>query len=85
MIGDRERLAAAMVRVNALKAERDALQAQLDALTSDKAVEAASLALYELGRGEDWPGTIDGLRVRHVGTLLVAQVVLDAARKAMQG
>jgi cell division protein FtsB len=76
MIGDRERLAAAMVRINALnaelaqaEAERDALKAQLEALTSDEAVEAARVVLVRARPALGAP----------------LREALAAARKAVQG
>jgi cell division protein FtsB len=76
MIGDRERLAAAMVRINALnaelaqaEAERDALKAQLEALTSDEAVEAARVVLVRSRPALGAP----------------LREALAAARKAVQG
>jgi cell division protein FtsB len=76
MIGDRERLAAAMVRINALnaelaqaEAERDALKAQLEALTSDEAVEAARVVLVRARPALGAP----------------LRESLAAARKAVQG
>jgi hypothetical protein len=80
MIGDRERLAAAMVRINALNAElvrandraameAERLKAQLEALTSDEAVEAARVVLVRARPALGAP----------------LREALAAARKAVQG
>jgi len=45
----------------------------------DAAIERGSQALYEMGRGKDWPGVLNGLPVSHVGTREVARAVLRAA------
>jgi hypothetical protein len=45
----------------------------------DAAVERAAEALYELSRGQAWPGVIDGIAVSHVGVKTVAEAVLRAA------
>jgi hypothetical protein len=45
----------------------------------DAAAERAAQALYELGRGQSWPGVLHGIEVNHVGLRIVAEVVLRAA------
>jgi hypothetical protein len=46
----------------------------------DAAVERAMLELYELGRGQKWPGVLEGgIAVSHVGIEIVVKAVLRAA------
>jgi hypothetical protein len=45
----------------------------------DAAVQRATEAVYELSRGQSWPGLLDGIKVDHVGIRNVAEAVLRAA------
>jgi hypothetical protein len=46
---------------------------------TDDMIEAGAQALYEMSKGEAWPGVVNGLKCRHVGTRAVSEAVLRAA------
>lgn len=45
----------------------------------EAAIERGCEALYELSRGQEWPGRISDVDVRHVGLITVVDAVLRAA------
>jgi hypothetical protein len=49
---------------------------------TDEMIDAGGRALYEMSKGQDWPGYVHGLKCRHVGTRAVSEAVLRAALAA---